>query len=241
MVTLYQIPVSHYCEKIRWALTHKRIPHKQKNLLPGFHVKPMVKLSGQNSVPVIKDSGEVVAGSSQIIDYLDATYPRFSLTPSDEALAAECREWESLADEDIGPHVRRLYYSVVLDSPETIKEVFSYRGPWYTPIVINKLVEGVRPRLKAYYKIEPDTVAESHRELSAAVEKVAQALENKTFLVGDTFSRADLAVAALLAPLFRPSQYDFDWPSSLPKEYLDIAKDFERIKPWVMNIYQHHR
>jgi len=50
MLTLYQFPISHYCEKIRWALDHKGLDYKLVNLLPGFHVSTAKKLSGRASL-----------------------------------------------------------------------------------------------------------------------------------------------------------------------------------------------
>ncbi len=34
---LWQVQVSHYVEKVRWALDYKRIPHVRRSLLPGLH------------------------------------------------------------------------------------------------------------------------------------------------------------------------------------------------------------
>ena len=31
---LWHIPLSHYNEKVRWALDYKRIPHRRRSLLP---------------------------------------------------------------------------------------------------------------------------------------------------------------------------------------------------------------
>ncbi|VAW80072.1 hypothetical protein MNBD_GAMMA15-1204 [hydrothermal vent metagenome] len=43
-MTLYQFPISHYCEKIRWALDYKGLPYTTINPLPGSHI------AGENSV-----------------------------------------------------------------------------------------------------------------------------------------------------------------------------------------------
>jgi glutathione S-transferase len=39
MLELYQFRFSHYCIKARWALEHKRIAYRERNLLPGAHIK----------------------------------------------------------------------------------------------------------------------------------------------------------------------------------------------------------
>ena len=34
---LWQLQISHYVEKVRWALDYKRVPHVRRTLLPGLH------------------------------------------------------------------------------------------------------------------------------------------------------------------------------------------------------------
>ena len=111
---LYQMPLSHFCEKIRWALAYKRLPYKEKNLLPGVHAKVTKKLSGQTSVPVLKDGKHIIAHSAEIISFLDREYPRFPLTPDDHHDREHALEIEAWADKDIGPAVRLLVYSVLI-------------------------------------------------------------------------------------------------------------------------------
>ena len=40
--------------------------------------------------------------------------------------------------------------------------------------------------------------------------------EQREFLVGDQFGRADLTACALLAPLIMPQGYGLDWPEVMP-------------------------
>ena len=35
---LWQLQISHYVEKVRWALDYKRVPHVRRTLLPGPHL-----------------------------------------------------------------------------------------------------------------------------------------------------------------------------------------------------------
>ena len=74
MITLYQFPISHYCEKARWALDYKHVDHKVKNLLPGIHVKTTKKLAPRSSVPVLVHDNKAIQGSNHIISYLDEVH-----------------------------------------------------------------------------------------------------------------------------------------------------------------------
>ena len=38
-IVLYQFPISHYCEKVRWALAYKSISYQKINLLPVANLK----------------------------------------------------------------------------------------------------------------------------------------------------------------------------------------------------------
>ena len=54
MIELYQFPLSHFCEKARWALDYKSIAYRPVNLLPGFHTMRALtaegrKISGKSS------------------------------------------------------------------------------------------------------------------------------------------------------------------------------------------------
>jgi Glutathione S-transferase, N-terminal domain len=48
---LLHFRVSHYNEKVRWALDHKRWPHVRRALVPGLHVPRVRLLTWQNKAP----------------------------------------------------------------------------------------------------------------------------------------------------------------------------------------------
>lgn len=70
-ITLYQFPISHFCEKARWVLDYKGLAYQSKNLLPGFHIKSVKKVAAKSSVPILLIDGEAIQGSPEIIDYPD--------------------------------------------------------------------------------------------------------------------------------------------------------------------------
>ncbi len=240
MITLYHFSVSHYCEKVRWALLHKRIPHKCKVLLPGLHRKKMEKVSGQSSVPVLTDGKHSIAGSMKIMSYLDEEYPRFSLTPENQADAERALEWEQWADDEIGPSVRVLMYSVLTQYPDVLVNIMGQGGPWYTPFYLKKAMPKIIKALQAGYGLDDENVSRSKDTLEKCVVKVQSALGDNKYLVGNSFSRADLAVSALLAPVFRVSKYGLDWPQNMPEELFEIESNYEGIRPWVESIYLNH-
>ena len=216
-VILHQFPISHYCEKVRWALDYKGVRYRVKNHLPGLHLKKVSRLAGASSVPVIQNGKDVVQGSAAIISYLDRHFPERPLTPADEAVAAEAIRWEGFCDEQVGPHVRRYCYHTLLDYPDLVIPFFAQGGPLWGTLFL----KGIFPKLQAVMRKamtirEPD-VSESRKVLEEAMAVLAREYADRPFLVGEHFSRADLAAASLLAPLFMPPEYGLRWPDVMPE------------------------
>src|SRR5262249_11490909 len=96
---LYQFALSHYCEKVRWALDYKGIDYRIVNFIPGPHLIQTRRLAPQTSVPILVDNGTVIQDSTEILHYLDRTYPEKSLTPENENLKKDAIELEEYFDE----------------------------------------------------------------------------------------------------------------------------------------------
>ena len=94
--TLYQFPISHYCEKVRWALDYKGIPHERRAPLPGMHrpVALFLTRGAAARLPVIELDGRRIGDSTAIIAALEAYQPEPSLYPGDPADRARALELE---------------------------------------------------------------------------------------------------------------------------------------------------
>lgn len=241
MITLYQMTISHYCEKARWALAYKRLPYKAKNLLVGMHMKPIKKLTGQTSLPVLVDGKTMVYGSENIISHLDTEYPRFCLTPEDDDLRKEAQKWELLADTTIGTNVRKICYDTLLDYPDVVIPFFTHQGPWYGKFLMPRIFPKLQHKMRTFMALDNDSVAQAKEDLKVALDTVMEGLNGKEYLVGDSFTRADLAVASLFAPFFSPSAYDLPWPDKYPEKLEDVLADYQGVRDWVLKMYTKHR
>ncbi len=241
MLTLYQLSISHYCEKIRWALAHKRLDHQAVSLLPGLHVARMKKLGLKSALPVLRDGDTLVQNSSDIVTYLDTAYPDRSLTPAVREDADEAIAWEAFADQHIGPHVRRICYHHLLEYPDVVAPLLAHGGPWYGRFALRLVFPKLRELMRKGMRIGEDEVALSRRALDEALVKVNGEARTGRFLVGDGFSRADLAVAALLAPLRMPAKYGSPWPQTLPPPLSAVVDEYADRLTWVDWLYQEHR
>lgn len=239
-ITLYQFPISHFCEKIRWALDYKNIPHQKKTLLPGLHNKRMKKVSGQNSVPVIQHLNEYVHNSSNIISYLEENFPENSLNPKINKDLEEALNWENFADTNLGPQVRVLMYHYLLQEPQIVNKFFTKDGPFYGPLFIKFTFPKLNKIMRKFMHINLETATQANKDVHTALDRVNHALEGKQYLVGNNFSRADLSVASLLAPLSMPLAYGLNKPK-LPDELNRILEKFEPKLSWMQKMYNLHR
>ena len=241
MIELYQFPISHYCEKARWALDFKSLEHVKRNLLPGFHVKKTIKLAGKSAVPVLMDQGVAIKNSADIISYLDDKYPDITLTPADAALQAEAMEWERYADREIGPYVRCLCYNTLLDHPDIVIPIFTGGGPWYGKPLLKVIYPKLQAKMRKFMKINDETAQKSKERLDIAIDHIHNERGNSGFMVGQEFTRADLAIAALLAPLCMPDGYGLDWPEVYPSPLKEIVTPWSGKLDWVHEIYAKYR
>ncbi len=212
-VRLYQFAISHYSEKVRWALDYKGIRYQPVNLLPGQHVKTVRALTGKaSSVPVLDHDGEIIQGSSAIIDYLDETFPEHPLTPSDPEIRDQALAWEKRLDDEAGPAVGCWTYHYLLQRPKLVVPMLASGTPFYNRILLSLAFSRVDEIMRDRMKINQKTADASQQVLETLLTELADIYRQRPYLAGDRFSRADLTAGALLAPLFRPPQYPVPWP-----------------------------
>lgn len=241
MIKLYQFPISHYCEKVRWALAYKGLDHTLVTLLPGLHIRKVKKMTGRTMVPVFVHDKKILDESSEIISYLDETFPEKRLTPDSPGLEQEALEWERFADEKIGVHVRRVCYHTLLDYPEIVMPFFTVNGPWYGKLVVKRMFPEMRIAMRKFMNINSESARQSRQILDESTDRVFSHLQGREFLVGDQFTRADLAVASLLAPLAMPAQYGLDWPTQYPEELDELIGNYSEKLQWVNRLYKAYR
>ena len=241
MITLYQFPISHYCEKIRWALSYKGLKFQTVNLIPGFHIKKMKQLTGKSSVPAIIDNKRVIYNSSNIIDYLDKSYPTNPLSSNDMGLQTEIMNWEQYIDDEIGVHVRRICYHTLLDYPALTTKFLTHNCQWYAPFLIKLIFPKLQAKMRHLMKINDETTIISIEKFEHAMQKINQHLSNNQYLVGNKFSRADLTLAALLAPLFKPDGYGLEWPEIYPEPLQSFVDSHSSELIAAQKLYERYR
>jgi glutathione S-transferase len=242
---LWQIKVSHYNEKARWALDYKCVPHKRHAPLPLFGSLPAALLmTGRPTFPVLRLDGKAISDSTRIVAALEARYPTPPLYPADPAERARALELEDFFDEQLAPYVRRLAFSYV--TQQGSKEFLRGVLPDSSPLTIALLAPGgfVTTRAtRGRYGATEENRGEARAKILAAMDRLEAEVGPSGYLVGDAFSVADLAAAALTTPLVRPPERQHLPPIAYPEPLQSFA-DGIAARPagqWVLDIYRRHR
>lgn len=244
MTTLYQFPISHYCEKARWTLDFKGVPFEIKNLMVGFHFKKLKSMVPDTTVPVIVQDKLAIQGSDKIIDYLDQQIGDNSLTPSQPELEKQSREWENYAAKHFGEPLRCIMYDTLLEYPKILIPMFSRGGPWYGSILYKLIYPQLKQMVRKGLKIDDKTVRISKKLVARGMSTLLGHIRENDYIVGNKFSRADLSVCSLLSPLLAPDGSPYAGAlSTMPetlRQYRDATVEEDVLK-WVSKIYQEHR
>jgi glutathione S-transferase len=242
-VRLITIPVSHYCEKIRWALNRLQIPFVEEPHMPPFHRWATSKVGG-GSVPVLISGVKVLTDSEEILRYLEAIAPEASkLYPSD---AEDLKQIEKLVksfDSVLAPAVRNWFYFYAFDHAEIIRPLWCQGVPWYESILFPLIFGRLRTKVFEMYKINAASAASSRARISNIFETVNNLLsDGRTYLVGDRFSAADLAFATLAAAVVMPANYGVKLPklTDLPIPLATDIRGFQATLAgkFVLRLYQ---
>ncbi len=241
MIKLYQFPISHYCEKVRWTLDYKNLNYEVKNLIPGLHALKTKKLSPQTSVPIVIHDDQAIQGSSQIISYLDKTFPTPYLTPKEAQIRNKALEWEEYIDKEIGINIRLCCYHILLEYPEIVIPFFAHNGSWYGKPFLTFMFPKLKVRMTQKMKINDVSAKKARESLTIAIDRLNSHYQKNEFLVGNQFSRADLTAASLLAPLCMSEKYGLKWPEKLPIQMEELVAEFSEKISWVHDFYEKYR
>ncbi|GAA3943487.1 glutathione S-transferase family protein [Litoribacillus peritrichatus] len=244
MITLYQFTISQFCEKARWAIDHKGLIYQTENLLPGTHRKTALKVSPSTQLPILRHGLQHIQGSGKIIDYLDEQYQTRLLTPEDPKQRQNALELEHRLDKDIGLHLRRFFYAHMLQDSRQLRRLITHYGPWYSNNFYRLMLPMIKRNLVKEMKLNALEAERSRLIINNMLQQLDKKLENREYLIGDTFTRVDLTAAALLSPICQPDNHPYHCEFlSLPKELADFQNKL-RDRPffhWVQGIYQKHR
>jgi glutathione S-transferase len=233
-------------EKVRWALDHKRVPHIRHSLLPGLHLLKARRLTGDTSTtPVLTIDGRSIGDSTRIIAAIEERWPHPPLYPEDAAQRRRALELEEFFDEQLGPHIRRAFYHELLPHPELVVPLFTHGQPLATRAALRAGFPVLRVAMRRRMQISADSAAASRARIGAALDRLEREISPSGYLVGESFTVADLTAAALFYGVARPPEFPYPMvaPQDLPDSWRDFVDALVR-RPggqWITEIYHRHR
>lgn len=246
---LWHIPVSHYSEKVRWALDYKRVDHRRRAAPPPAHMAVAYTLTRGRSytLPLLRIDGEVIGDSTAIIAALERAHPEPPLYPSDPAERRRALELEDFFDEELGPHARLLGFHELRSDPDGMAHIASQMIPG--GLGDNERVAGAAGRMaRSFAAVRYGTDSEvdadvARKRIVAALDRLESELDAGAgdYLVGDSFTVADLTGASLLYPLVRPPEA-FSLPDPPPR-YEEFLAPLQKRRgfAWVREMFARHR
>ncbi len=193
-VLLYHGRASTCSKKVRISLYEKGVAFESRLLdLQKLeqHQPDYLAINPKGQVPALVHRGQVIVESSNIIEYVDEAFPGPRLSPVDPGARSSMRLWIRFSDE--------VAYDAV------------YAPTWhYMRHRIGNALEG-EARQQALARVptverrarwdkmaqggySDDDLAEAVRKMEACLDKLSDQLEVTPWLIGETFSLADMAV-----------------------------------------------
>ncbi|HYH87703.1 MAG TPA: glutathione S-transferase family protein [Solirubrobacteraceae bacterium] len=212
---LVTIPISHYCEKARWALERAGLDYTEKRHIQLVHWAAVKRAGGGRTVPVLRTAdGAVFAESAAIVRYADEhTPPAQRLYPADAGERAEVVALERRFDTVLGPEGRRWLYDQVFSDARRYAPWNLTGVPTWERRMFPFVLAPAKRVIRRYLDVTDESVRAAVVRVDAEFDAVGELLsDGRRYLVGDRFSAADLAFAALAAPLIAPPVYGTPLP-----------------------------
>ena len=228
MRRLLTIPISHFCEKARWALERAGLEYREERHVQGVNRIVSRRAGGHGTLPVLFCEAGVLAESEDILRFADRhVAPERRLFPDGAPeIAALCRE----LDAGLGPDGRRMMYAHMLPRKELMLRYNDAGVPAWEDRMMRALYPLVSRWGARELGVRPDTLERDRPRVRAAFDAVAERLaDGRPFLFGDRFTAADLTFAALSAALIVPPEYGtrLPQPGDLPEP---VARDVEAFR-----------
>jgi glutathione S-transferase len=214
MLRLVTIPISHYCEKARWALERAGLEYREERHVQVIHRVAARLAGGGLTVPVLVTPEGAIGESGLILAWVDQRLdPELRLFPTGRSERREVVELCGRLDERFGPSGRRLMYVHMLAQRELLLRFNNQGVPpwedralrWSWPLavrVVGRVLE-IRPG------VELEDEASVWRELDFVAELLS---DGRPYLCGERFGAADLTFAALAAAVIVSPTYGVDLP-----------------------------
>jgi glutathione S-transferase len=211
---LVTIPISHFCEKARWALDRAQIPYAEERHVQGIHVAYALRAGRSRTVPVLVSAGgAVIPESAAIVRWVDG-----QLDPADRLYPAgaegiEAANIEAWLDAGLGPDGRLWMYESTLPLIDDLERWIVDGTPRWERVALRSGRWALTPFIRRYLGVSGANAVAARTRVDVVFDEVAGMLrDGRPYLCGDRFTAADLAFAALSASVLIPAAYGSPLP-----------------------------
>jgi glutathione S-transferase len=227
---LLTIPISHYCEKARWALERAGLDYSEERHVQGVHILVARRAGGRETVPVLIADEGVFNESEDILRYADRDLPEDArLFPADDGLRAEVEGLSRWLDDGLGPDGRRLMYVQMLEERRQMLTVNNQGVPRWEARMMTALWPLATRLAGRRLGLGPTTIEDDSARVIQAFDAIAERLtDGRPHLCGDRFTAADLTFACLASSILVPPEYGvrLPQPDELPEHIAREVRTF---------------
>jgi glutathione S-transferase len=202
-IVLHQWSISPFCGKVRRILEHKGLAYEIVNY-NGLRARKASGLSSTGKLPVLDYDGERIQDSSEIAAFLESRHPERPIFPADPEQRARAHFWEDWADESLfwfEVHQRFMYPEARAQAAALLTE----GRPGFERVLISRAIKRIYAKRLAAQGLGRMTPERVEQKLLGHVDTLETLLGQRTWLVGDARTIADIAVASQLAEIVRSS------------------------------------
>jgi len=225
MLEHYHNHISVCAQKVRLVLAEKGLSWKGHHfdLRRGEHLNPdYLKLNPKGVVPTLIHDGTVLVESTAINEYLDEVFPEPPLKPKDPVGRARMRVWTKLVDEGIHPATTSITFAT------TFRGMMLQKTPQELEDHLRRMPDLEKRELQGQLidkGVDSPLVLKAIKLYDKAFDAMEKALAEGLWLVGDSYSLADVAYTPYLTRFDDLGMAEM-WEVSRPR----LADWFARIK-----------
>ncbi len=226
---LVTIPISHYCEKARWALDRAEIAYKEQAHVQAIHRIATRRAGGGLTAPVLVCADGVLADSDDILSWADSrSSSGRGLYPSDPEQVTEVRRLEHDFNIRLGPHSRRWLYQELRHRRDLALDYGCAGIPRWEQATLRLGYPILIAIVARVLDVTPANSVQSEAEVRTVFDEVGKRLEDgRKYICGDEFTAADLTFSALAAPMLVPHDYGvpLPQPEELPPHAAEVVRE----------------
>lgn len=250
---LIDFPVSHYCEKAKWALEYVGISFMEEHYAPVLHrfMFKIYQFEG-TSVPIYIYKDEegkrnTLKDSSDIVLYANSnTKNNKKLLPDDNELIQDINNLEKLFDEKLGPATRMIAYYYILDDTNLATNLFTTGISTTQALVVKYNYFIIKRVMKQFLSISEQGYIKALKDVDEIFKIVEDKLyDGRKYIAGENLSIADITFASLASPILIPKENKLYYENMkyFSEDFLKIIEKYRNsyAGKFALKVYEENR